>query len=149
MTAFATDILIPGGTGSAAWLKIILPFAISFPLGRLLIYAWMRKIDLQSPDFSPAASSVMSAPILTSIYFTLIFSLHSLGVRSLFVLVIMLVVFLPTFLFLSPLLAMYLFRAVRREELASRALLCAATLSCLIAQFLWFWCLDSVFRDIR
>jgi hypothetical protein len=120
-------------------LKLILPFVVSFFISRVLLYVWVKRTRCQSPGFSSTAASVMSAPLLVVAFFSVMFiRLHDHALQSIVLeLAVLVLLFAPILLILSPLLAMYLIGACRQQQLASSMLLCATSIACLTLQALW------------
>jgi hypothetical protein len=124
-------------------LRLGLPFVVSFFISRVLFHVWAKKNRCRSPGFSSTAASVMSAPLLVVAFFGAIFiRLHDHALQSIVSeLAVLVLLFAPILLILLPLLAMYLIGAIRQQQLASSALLCAASIACLTLQALWlgYW----------
>jgi hypothetical protein len=118
--------------------KVISPFIIAFLASRFVIFAWAEKLGFQSAFFSPTMASILSAPIIAAIYFCLlnVDIIQNTVEGNLTLLALGALLFSPTLIVLSPLLAIYLFRASRQKP-TSNLLLSTAAIFCLALQFMW------------
>jgi hypothetical protein len=138
------------GHGPLADIRLMVLFvtlgATAFLPSRLLIYAWMKKVNLQSKLFSPTAASALLTVLLVSVFYIILFSYPHNSMMSTFAgLALSTILFAPLMVLLTPLFALYLVcanGAVRQEEVPSRLFIYVAIVVCLILQFLWlgtFW----------
>jgi hypothetical protein len=114
---------------------LAVPFVIAFLLSRAALYAWMNRTRWRPAGFSALAASMMSALILTAaflcIYAIVIDYRYLASVRNL---VFLIMLFVPVFLAITPMLV----GASRFHRRTSPLLLYAAMCACLILQSLWF-----------
>jgi hypothetical protein len=133
------------GHGPLADIRLMVLFVtlsiLAFLPSRLLIYAWMKKVNLQSTLFSPTAASALLTVLLVSVFYIILFSYPHNSIMSTFAgLSLSTILFAPLVVLLTPLFVLYLVcanGAVHQEEVPSRLFIYVAIVVCLILQFLW------------
>jgi hypothetical protein len=131
-------------------LQFFLPLIIAF-LPFRLIYSWVSKPGWQAAGFSPTLASILSTPILALPCFCFFLARMYViryptipTIQNVFhALISSIGIFAPVFLILL-LLAVYLRRVVCERSRASNILFSAATVACLLLQFLWFYILAGL-----
>jgi hypothetical protein len=139
MIEFVTTYLLPIGTGPALLLKLLLPFVIAFLACRLAFYLLWTKRGRGSAQFSYTLASMLSASILTAIYFSLIgIPLVNNTMRdTLFHIAISFAFFAPTLVIMPVLLVVYIRKSDRKNRTISGIRVFAGFVLCLILQYLW------------
>jgi|SRR5579864_2796422 len=139
MVEFVTSYLLPIGAGPGFLLKLFLPLVIAFLACRLVLYFFWTKCSRGSVQFSCTLVSMLSAPILTTIYFSLI---RTIGTNTmlgaLFIVFTSLAFFAPTLVIMPILLVVYVNKADPTKRIMSAVLVFAGLGLCLILQYLWF-----------
>jgi len=129
------------------------PFAIAY-LVSVVVFTLINRMARLSPGFSPVAAAVLSSPVLVAVYDGAAASSYLLTATSpdehpslatlAEVCAVAAATYAPTILVLLPLLAFYLFRAFKKQPLASANLVFAVGLCFLVAQIVWLTALPDL-----
>lgn len=119
---------------TAALLYVFVPIVGAFLIS-MLFYSWINRTGRQSEGFSPVVASILTAPPLACAYFILVTTDFD-NIRSAFVGISSgLILFVPVFLILTPLLIAYLCGWFRRTR-GGGMILGTAFLTCLVLELL-------------
>jgi hypothetical protein len=131
----------------------VLPFAIAYLVG-VLVFTLVNRMARLSPGFSPVAAAVLSSPALVAAYDGAAASTYLLTASSsdepvslaalANVSLLAALTYAPTILILLPLLAFYLFRAVKRRPLLSANFVFAVGICFAVVQIVWLTVLPDL-----
>jgi hypothetical protein len=141
--AFAALSLPSIDPDTAAALHIFLPLPVGFLASRLG-YGWIKETGLQSAGFSPTLASLLTAPLLAIVYYPL--ALTGFGhaqIRDVVSALVFvdLVLFAPTVVTVTTLLAIYLGGGLRTKR--------AGIVVCVAAVVVVTWNFAGVFFFVR